>query len=345
MIRTLIVGLGWWGKTLVDSVFDKSDKIKICYGLTRTASEEAKIYGKSKGMELLNGNFADVIQDIDIDAVILATPHSQHPEQVKISSKYGKHIACEKPFTLNRRDAISTIAEVEKNGVTLSVLYNRRFNPIVIEIQKLIEMGKLGTIVHLESNFSGDTALRWMKDKTSWRFNPDESPLGSMTSRGLHVVDTLVSFCGEISKVFATSGSRVLDNLDDMTSCLLWFKEGMTGYIATSNVTTPFWWLKVYGSQATAEMRNYNTLVFHERGKEAVIRSFDDIDIERAELEAFCDDITKGKRFSIPKNEMINVCSFLEASALSSNTNTQIDLFEDLRGDYRHKVIGNANKA
>ena len=333
MIKTLMVGLGWWGKTLVDSVYDKSNKIKICYGLTRTASEEAKIYAQSKGMELLDGNYTDVIQGVDIEAVILATPHSLHPKQVQIASKYGKHIACEKPFTLNRRDAISTIAEVEKNGVTLSVLYNRRFNPIVTEIQKLIKMGKLGTIVHLESNFSGDTALRLMKDKTSWRLNPDESPLGSMTSRGLHVVDTLVSFCGEISKVFATSGSRVLGNLDDITSCLLWFKEGMTGYIATSNVTTPFWWLKVYGSQATAEMRDYNTLVFHERGKEAVIRSFDDIDMERAELEGFCDDIANGNGFSIPKNEIINVCSFLEASTLSCKTNTQIDLFEDLRGD------------
>ena len=62
MIKTLIVGLGWWGKTLVDSVYDKSNKIKISYGLTRTASEEAKIYAQSKGMELLDGNYTDVIQ-------------------------------------------------------------------------------------------------------------------------------------------------------------------------------------------------------------------------------------------------------------------------------------------
>jgi predicted dehydrogenase len=326
MIRTLIVGLGWWGKTLVDSVHNKSDKIKICYGLTRTASDDAKSYAKSKGIELLEGTYTEVIQRADIEAVILATPHSQHSIQVQIASKYGKHVACEKPFTLNYSDALSAIGEVEKNGVTLSVLYNRRFNPVVIEIQNLVKSGTLGTIIHLESNFSGDSALRSTTDQTSWRLNPDESPLGSMTSRGLHVVDTLVSFCGEISKVFATSGSRVLDNLDDMTSCLLWFKEGMTGYIATSNVTAPFWWLKVYGSEGTAEMRDYNTLVIHERGKEAVTRTFNNIDIERAELEAFCDNIKRGNTFSIPKNEIINVSSFLEASALSCKSNTRIDI-------------------
>ena len=333
MIRALIVGLGWWGKTLVGSVYNKSDKIKICYGLTRTASDNAKSYAKSKEIELLEGTYTEVIQRADITAVILATPHSQHSTQVQIASKYGKHIACEKPFTLNRRDALSAIVAVEKNGVTLSVLYNRRFNPVVIEIQKLFKSGRLGTIVHLESNFSGDSALRSTTGQSSWRLSPEESPLGSMTSRGLHVVDTLVSFCGEISKVFATSGSRVLDNLDDMTSCLLWFKAGMTGYIGTSNVTAPFWWLKVYGSEGTAEMRDYNTLVIHERGKEALIRTFNTVDIERAELEAFCDNIISGNGFSIPKNEIINVSSFLEASALSCKSNSQINLVEDLRGD------------
>ena len=153
-----------------------------------------------------------------------------------------------------------------------------------------------------------------------------------MTSRGLHVVDTLVSFCGEISQVFATSGSRVLDDLDDTISCLLWFKGGMTGYIATSNVTSSFWWLKVSGSEGTAEMRNYNTLVTHGRGKKPRIQIFNDIDIEIAELEAFCDNIIRGNRFSIPKNEVINVASFLEASALSYKLKTQIDLVEDLEG-------------
>jgi len=332
MIRALIVGLGWWGKTLVDSVQNKSDKIEICYGLTRTASDNAKSYAKSKGFELLDGSYTEAIQRADIDAVILATPHSQHSSQVQIASTYGKHVACEKPFTLNRNDALSAINEVEKNGVTLSVLYNRRFNPVVLEIQKLVNSGKLGTIIHLESNFSGDSALRSTMDQTSWRLNPDEAPLGSMTSRGLHAVDTLVSFCGEISKVFATSGNRVLDNLDDMTSCLLWFKEGMTGYIATSNVTAPFWWLKVYGSEATAEMRDYNTLIIQERVKDAKIQTFDSIDIERAELEAFCDNIKRGNTFPIPKNEIINVSSFLEGCSLSCKSKSQIDLEEDLPG-------------
>ena len=98
----------------------------------------------------------------------------------------------------------------------------------------------------------------------------------------------------------------------------------MTGYIATSNVTAPFWWLKVYGSEATAEMRDYCTLEIQKRGKKTKTQTFDRIDIEKAELEGFCDNINSGNRFSIPKNELINVSSFLEACTLSSKSKIQI---------------------
>ena len=92
MIKALIVGLGWWGQTLVNSVHKKSEKINICYGLTRTSSVAANDYTKSRNIELLDGIYEDVVQQGDIDAVILATPHSQHSQQsrallLRISSK------------------------------------------------------------------------------------------------------------------------------------------------------------------------------------------------------------------------------------------------------------------
>jgi predicted dehydrogenase len=326
MIKTLVVGLGWWGKILVDSIQNQSEKIEVRYGLTRTNSIESQNYAQTKGIILLTESYAEALKRKDIDAVILATPHSQHHHQIKLAAAFGKHVACEKPFTLNRNDAISAIDAVERNNITLSVLYNRRFNPVIIEIRNLLESEKLGRIIHIESNFSGDSAFKADRNENSWRVNPNESPLGSMTNRGLHCVDTLVSFCGEIKSVFATSNNRVLPKLDDTTSCILWFKNGVTGYVGTSNVTTPFWWLKIFGSESTIEMRNYNTLIVHERNQEPQIHTFDEINIEKTELEAFSEDIANGVTFSIPKEQIINVSSFLEASIKSSNLKKIVDL-------------------
>ena len=326
MIKTLIVGLGWWGKVLVNSVQNKSEKIRMVYGLTGTSSDDAKRYAKEKGFELLECSYKEAVARKDIDAVILATPHSLHCEQIKTAAAYGKHVACEKPLALNKQEALTSVKSAQENGVTLSVLYNRRFNPVIQEIHRLILTNALGTICHVESNFSGDSGLRGNQSEGSWRLDPVECPLGSMTSRGLHTLDAIVSFCGEVDTVFTHSVTRALKNREDTTSCLLGFKSGVTGYMATMNATTPFWWLKVFGTEATVEMRDYNKLVFWKRGENPEERLFDEVDLERAVLEAFCDGINGIKSYPVTTEEMINVSAFLEAAVKSKETGNVVKL-------------------
>ncbi|MEL0107931.1 MAG: Gfo/Idh/MocA family protein [Rhodospirillales bacterium] len=319
MIRALTVGLGWWGQELVNSIQGKSDKIEVVYGLTRTSSDEAKAYAKKQGFELLTCPYEEAIVRDDIDAVILASPHSVHRKQVEIASAAGKHIACEKPFTLNKADAEAAIKAANDAGVTLSVLHNRRFNPVVQEIRRLVESGELGTISHVEGNFSGDSGLK-RKGDTSWRQDRTESPLGSMTGKGLHVIDALVSICGPIEKTFAQSFSRVLGGKEDTTSCMLWFQEGMTGYLGTLDATTTYWWMKVYGTEGRAEMRGWQELVVHMRDKDPVVKDLGKVDLERAELEAFADAVNGVAPFPMTQDQMVSVPAFLEAAVKSVET-------------------------
>ena len=325
MIRALAVGLGWWGATLVDSIQGKSDKIQVVYGLTRTSSDEAKAYAKKQGFELLTCSYEEAIVRDDIDAVILASPHSVHRQQVELASAAGKHIACEKPFTLNKADALASIEAAQKGNVTLAVLHNRRFNPVVQELQKIVKAGELGTICHVEGNFSGDSGLK-RKGDTSWRQDPDESPLGSMTGKGLHVIDSMISFCGPIEKTFTHSLSRVLGGKEDTTGSMLWFKSGATGYLATLDVTTTFWRIKVFGDKGTAEMRGWNELIVHKIGEDPVVTNFDDVDIERAELEAFADAVNGVAPYPMTPEEIANVPAFLESAKKSNETGQVVTL-------------------
>ena len=73
-------------------------------------------------------------------------------------------------------------------------------------------------------------------------------------------------------------------------------------------------------------MRNNNTLIVHERNQKPEIQTFNEINIERAELEAFSENISNGMKFSIPKEQIINVSSFLDASVKSSNLKKIVDL-------------------
>ena len=321
MIKALIVGLGGWGQVLENSVQGKSDKIKFVYDLTRTSSEEAKKYAEEKDFELLTCSYEEAVARDDIDAVVLASPHSIHADQVVAAAAAGKPVSCDKPFTLNKAEADRAIKAAQDATITLVVLHNRRFNPIVQEIQRLVKSGTLGTIAHIEANFSGDSALKRKIDPRKWRDDPTESPLGAMTNRGVHALDAMVSCCGPVEKIF-TQAYNCTDHIRgvDVTNCLLWFKAGMTGGLDTYNVTTSFWRFKVFGTEGTAEMRGWTELAVHMRGEDPKITTFDKVDIERAELEAFADTLTDGTPYPMTYEEMAAVPAFLETAVKSYET-------------------------
>jgi predicted dehydrogenase len=94
MINAAIIGLGWWGQTLVESVSGVSDDIKFVAATTRSLSDEAKAFCKEHDMELRE-SFEDIIADPNIDAVVLVTPNSQHAPQTIAAAQKGKHVFCE----------------------------------------------------------------------------------------------------------------------------------------------------------------------------------------------------------------------------------------------------------
>ena len=96
MINAAIVGLGWWGQTLVESVSGVSDDIRFVAATTRSLSDDAKAFCKEHDMEL-RASFEDIIGDDTIDAVVLVTPNSVHAAQTIAAAEHGKHVFCEKP--------------------------------------------------------------------------------------------------------------------------------------------------------------------------------------------------------------------------------------------------------
>ena len=73
MMRAAIVGLGWWGKTLVEAVSGVSDKIQFVAATTRSLSDDAKKFSKEHNLDLRD-SYENIIADPDIDAVVLVTP-------------------------------------------------------------------------------------------------------------------------------------------------------------------------------------------------------------------------------------------------------------------------------
>src|SRR3954469_21760254 len=134
MLRVAIAGAGNWGTRLIASVQGKSDKIRFVAAVTRDPAGK-KALAEKFGLQL-TASYADVLADQNIDAVVLATPHSQHAAEVIAAAKAGKHVFCEKPFTLTKEDAQAAINACKTAGVTLHVGFNRRHAPAYLELQR-----------------------------------------------------------------------------------------------------------------------------------------------------------------------------------------------------------------
>ena len=142
MIRAAIVGIGHWGRMLVGAVQGKSDKIRFTAGATRTRAK-AKAFCAEHGIALKD-DLDQILADPAIDAVVFATPHSEHGSHVERAAAAGKPVFMEKPFTLDRRSSAAALDAVARAGVVLGVAYPRRFHPSMKELKARIADGRLG---------------------------------------------------------------------------------------------------------------------------------------------------------------------------------------------------------
>ena len=329
MINAAIIGLGRWGQNLVNSVQGKSDAIRFVAGAVRTPAK-VEAYANEKGFPLYD-SYEKALADPNVQAIVLATPHTQHAEQIVAAAKARKHVFTEKPFALNVKEARAAVSACRKARVTLAVGYNWRFQPALQEIRRMLEDGRLGKLVHVEGNFCGPSAYRFPEGH--WRQARDEGPAGGMTGRGVHVLDAFLYLAGRVDTVHAQSARRVLDyGIDDTTSMLLRFKNGATGYLGTFIATAETWRMQVFGSKGWVEVGDVehlttwqmktcfvdpqNLLVHH---KPQVV-TFPPLSTERAELEHFARAASEKRPLAVAGGDEIHGVAVFEAILKSAKS-------------------------
>jgi len=333
MINAAIVGLGRWGQNLVNSIQGKSDEIRVTLGVLRHP-ENAREYAKAKGFPLVD-SLDKALADPKIDAIILATPHTAHAEQIIACARAGKSVFTEKPFTLTTASAQAALRACADAKVTLAVGYNWRFQPALQEMKRALTDGRLGKLLHMEGNFNGPSVYR--VNKEHWRQNPEEGPAGGMTGRGVHVVDAMLYLAGKIDTVHAQSHRLALDyGTDDTTSMLFRFRNGTTAYLGTIIATAETWRLQVCGTKGWMEVGDVQHLTtwtlrtcffdpanpyVHARPQRI---TFPDTSTERAELENFADAVKEKRAFAVAGGDEEHNVTVLEAILESAAKGTTV---------------------
>jgi predicted dehydrogenase len=316
MLNIAVIGLGWWGRIIVDQV-RRSDKLRV----VRVADIDPRSepFARERGLAFC-ANLDQVLADPEVQGVVLCTPHTQHTDQIVAAARAGRHVFCEKPLAMSRADVLRAVAAVEQAGVALAVGHEKRFEPPILEVMRLLRDGILGTPLQVEANFSQDKFLGL--DPGNWRLSGQEAPAGPMTATGIHLLDLAVGVFGAADTVHCSVrqlGSSLSNG--DTLAALVTFKRGGHALISAI-LATPFAGrFAVYGSQGWAEVRDKThpeapegwTLTTCLRGQPTVSVDIPPAPAVLRNLEAFADAATGQAPYPVPREQMIATVSALEA--------------------------------
>jgi len=323
MIRAASVGLGWWGKTLANSIQD-SDKINVVMATTRTLNN-IEDYCKEINAEIAS-SYDEIVNSDKVDAVILATPHSKHLEQIVQAVNNGKHVFVEKPITLTAADAKIAYDEAKKNNKVLAVGFNRRFHPNFIKIVEMIKNNELGKVLHIEGTINAPGL--WMYAPESWRSNAAETPAGGMTGMGIHIIDQMIASNGNISSAYAQTAKVIkMGDLDEITSVLFKFENGSTGYLGTSIASSIFYNFRVIAENGTIEIIERDLSVMKYTPREGdITTTTNSANMCKNELEAFADAINGVAPYPVTADEGIHGAAVFEAVINSAEKETLVKI-------------------
>ena len=266
------IGVGWWGRVLADAAVE-SGAAEIVAGYARTeASRDA--FAADYDCRAA-GSLDDLLGDPAVDAVLAATTHSSHREIVEAAAAAGKHVLVEKPLTLSVDDAAACVQAAEGAGIVLQVGHQRRRMTSLRRIHGMITAGELGDIQAFETQHSLPNGFKIPPE--AWRWDSNQAPLGSITSLGIHKIDTMLYLGGPVSRVSAFTRAGRERPMDEVSVLALEFASGALGTHITSFFVPMTLRVAVYGTKGAA--------VSEQDGAMLMLQGRDDPALHRVDIE------------------------------------------------------------
>jgi predicted dehydrogenase len=328
MVRAAIIGLGRWGRSLVNSVQGKSKDIRFVAGYTRTR-EPVVAFCHERGIRL-DDSYEQILRDPSVDAVVLATPHLRHEEQIRQAVAAGKHVFVEKPITLDLASAKTVVNLARDAGVMLAVGFGRRFHPSLNEVRTRLDNGRLGTIVALVGQHTTSTGAYVRPE--NWRADPAESPGGAITAVGVHLLDHMIELAGPVRDVYCVTRCFGSGPANDTTTVILRFANPVTGTIFCSVATATNFSFSVYGLTGLAEisgsaLEKFRFVPGADRPPDGVILAPPDeivehpgFDVLNAELTEFAKCVRQRTPYPVSVDDVLHGMAVLDAIVRSTSS-------------------------
>ena len=181
-------------------------------------------------------DYKDLLNDPNVDAVIVATPHQTHARISMDAAAAGKHILLEKPMATNLEDCDRIIQSAHASGVTLMIGHTMQFMRSSRVGKNIVDSGELGQIIY----GTGHVAKAWMTpNRRDWHLN-DPIGGGMLLTVGIHYIDLLTWLYGsKVSSVRANLSTLIHDQkADDAGMVFLQYENGATAAVTSTGFET-----------------------------------------------------------------------------------------------------------
>ena len=197
-VRAAVVGLGYWGPQLVRNLFESHDAelVAVCDARAEALAQVGRRYPGVRHYT----NFADLLADDEVEAVVVATPISTHYPLARAALEVGKHTFVEKPLAGSLDEARALTQLAHDVGRVLMPGHTFLYSPPVQAIRELIASGELGEIYFISTSrvnlglHQSDASVVWdlgPHDFSILSYWLDESPVAvTAISRGCVIPDT-----------------------------------------------------------------------------------------------------------------------------------------------------------
>ena len=241
-IRLGVIGVGNMGSGHINNIkAGKCPEIEVVAAADRRESRREWCKENIPTAQIFNEG-EDLIKAGVCDAVLIATPHYQHPPLAQLALENGLHVMVEKPagvYTLQVREMMATAdAHPDK---TFGMMFNQRTNCVYRKLKEMLENGELGEIKRVSWLITDWYRTQNYYDSGAWRATWAGEGGGVLMNQCPHQLDLLTWLCGMPKKVraFCHAGKWHDIEVEDDVTCYMEFENGATGVFVTTTGDAP----------------------------------------------------------------------------------------------------------
>lgn len=251
-VRLAIVSPARWGRLLLDSV-SKSEKLEFA-GVFSRSEENRDAVVKHYGGKA-HDSYESLLADLEVEGVILPTPHFLHHSQTMATLTAGKHVFVEKPMANTVGQCEEMHALAQEKALTLAVGLQNRWVGSAWKIKSMIENGELGDIA-TASAMLGATLIPQYKVGEDWELDEEKIPGGPLDNLAVHQVDLLLYLLGPVKRVCGHVSNKLSPtSVPSMATASLEFACGAVASLMSHQVSAYVSQISIYGTKAAVHYK------------------------------------------------------------------------------------------